>query len=297
MNDLAIETVALRRRFGSKAALDGLDLALGAGKVHAIVGANGAGKSTLFHVLLGFLAPTSGTARILGLDAATLSPALRARIGYVNEEHTLPDWLGVADLERLDRPLYPRWEPKVFAEVLALFRLSPGQAVGKLSRGERAGVSLALALARQPELLILDEPTLGLDVVAKRAFLEALLFLHEGGAQTTIYCSHQMDEVERVAEELVILDRGRSVCAGTPDALCERVRAWVAEIPFRGPEPGEVPGLLAMRQLGGLHHFTILDQGDGFAEFLRSRGARQIESMAVSLPKAVDGLLQRGHAS
>jgi ABC-2 type transport system ATP-binding protein len=270
VSELAIHTVGLRREFGAKAALAGLDLALGSGKVHALVGANGAGKSTLFHILLGFLAPTSGEARILGTDCRALDPALRARIGYVNEEHTLPDWLGVSELRALDRALYPRWDQPTFDEVLSHFRIGPHQPVGKLSRGERAGVSLALALARRPELLILDEPTLGLDGVAKRAFLEALLFLQAGGAQTTVYCSHQMDEAERVAEELVILDRGRVVCAGTPESLCERVRAWVAEIPFRGPSPDEVLGLLDMRQLDGLCHCTVLDQGEDFAEFSSS---------------------------
>jgi ABC-2 type transport system ATP-binding protein len=292
----AIETVGLYRAFNGKVALDGLDLRLERGAVHAVVGANGAGKSTLFHILLGFLAPGAGAARVLGVDCRRLAPADRARIGYVNEEHTLPEHLTVTQARDLDRPLYPRWDEATFAEVVGHFRIAERQPIGKLSRGERAGVSLALALARRPELIILDEPTLGLDVVARRAFLDALLFLAREGAQTTLYCSHQMDEIERVAESLVVIDRGRALCAGAPDEVAARVRQWIAEIPFRAPDPAEVPGLLEMRHIDGLTHFLVLDQGEGFAEFLRARSARQIAGAAVSLERAVDGFLSRRRA-
>jgi ABC-2 type transport system ATP-binding protein len=289
--DLAIETVALSRRFGRKRVLDGLDLRLPRGAIHAILGANGAGKSTLFRILLGFLAPTGGRARVLGRDCGALTPEDRGRIGFVNEEHTLPGWMRVAVVTAMHRCHHPRWSQAVCDEVLGHFRVLPEQRVRELSRGERAGLSLALVLAQQPELLVLDEPTLGLDVVAKRALVEAVLYGASAAQRTVIYCSHQMDEVERIADNLVILERGRLKTMAAPDELRARLRLWVAELPFQGPDPAALPGVLQVQRLDGFHHYLVLDQDDGFAERLRGYHARSIQSMPVSLERAVDGLL------
>jgi ABC-2 type transport system ATP-binding protein len=171
MSDFVIETRQLSKRYGAKLALDHLDLQVPRGRIHAIVGANGAGKSTLFRILLGFLAPTAGEARILGKDSQALGPEDRGRIGFVNEEHTLPGWMRVHAVTAMQRRQYARWNQDAYEEVLGHYHVLPEQKVSQLSRGERAGFNLALALAQRPELLVLDEPTLGLDVVAKRAFL------------------------------------------------------------------------------------------------------------------------------
>lgn len=296
-SEYVIETVALSKRYGRKLALDNLDLRIPRGRIHAVVGANGAGKSTLFRVLLGFLPPTSGHARILGRDSQRLAPADRGRIGFVNEEHTLPGWMPVSAVVAMQHHHYPRWDQHAFDEVIGHYHVLPEQKVGQLSRGERAGFNLALALAQGPELLVLDEPTLGLDVVAKRAFLESLLYSNAARDCTVIYCSHQMEEVERVADNLVILERGRLVNMSAPDDFCARVRHWVADIPFKGPEPSSVPGLLQLQRLDGLHHYLVLDQDAGFADFLRAAGARSIQHMPVSLDRAVNGFLAKNHAT
>lgn len=236
-NDHVIETDGLSKRYGRKHALDHLDLRIPRGRIHAIVGANGAGKSTLFRILLGFLAPSAGRARILGRDSQQLTPADRGRIGFVNEEHTLPGWMRVSAIAQMHHREYPRWNQRAYDEVIGHYHVLPEQKVGQLSRGERAGFNLALALARSPELLILDEPTLGLDVVAKRAFLESLLYSNAADDCTVIYCSHQMEEIERVADNLIILERGRLMHMSAPEEFCSRVSHWVADIPFKGPEP------------------------------------------------------------
>jgi ABC-2 type transport system ATP-binding protein len=175
MPEHVIRTEGLCLSYQGKQALDNLSLQLPRGGVHAIVGANGAGKSTLFRVLLGFASVDAGTAEVLGCASCALTPQHRARIGFVNEEHTLPGWMRVSELAAMQQRLYPRWSEDRYRQVLANFNVGDRQNIAGLSRGERAGVSLALALAQTPELLILDEPTLGLDVVAKRAFLDALL--------------------------------------------------------------------------------------------------------------------------
>ena len=195
MSEFVIETRDLSKRYGRKLALDALTLQVPRGRIHAIVGANGAGKSTLFRILLGFLAPTAGSARILGKDSQRLDTADRGRIGFVNEEHTLPGWMRVEAVTAMQRRQYPRWNQAAFDEVLGHYHVLPEQKVAQLSRGERAGFNLALALAQRPELLVLDEPTLGLDVVAKRAFLESLLHSNVADDCTVIYCSHQMEEI------------------------------------------------------------------------------------------------------
>jgi ABC-2 type transport system ATP-binding protein len=307
MSDYVIDAEALCLEYKGKLALDHLTLRLPRGGIHAFVGANGAGKSSLFRVLLGFEPATAGTARVLGHDSGQLTPALRGRIGFVNEEHTLPGWMRVRDLMRMQQRHYggtgaqagsPRWNGARYDEVLSHFNVLPEQRVGQLSRGERAGLNLALALAQSPELLILDEPTLGLDVVAKRAFLEALLQASVDDGSTIVYCSHQMDEIERVADNLVILERGRLRYMSGPDDFCGRVQLWVAEFPFKAPEVRELEGVLQVQQLDGLTHVVTFDQIDpaAFEARLKLLGARRVQAMPLGLDRAVNAFLSHGHA-
>jgi ABC-2 type transport system ATP-binding protein len=123
--------------------------------------------------------------------------------------------------------------------------------------------------------------------------------MHGGGAdeRTVIYCSHQMDEIERVADNLIILERGQLRTVAAPDELCARVAWWVAEMPFTGPDPATVPGLLQVQQIDGLFHYLVLDQREDFGAFLRRKGARTAHSMPVSLERAVNGILARHHAA
>ncbi len=297
MTDFIIQTDSLTMQYGRKRALDGMTLAVPRGGIHAIVGANGAGKSTLFRVLLGFETPTAGSARILGCDSAHLTPALRGRIGFVNEEHTLPGWMRVDEVSAMQRRQYSQWNQQRYQDVIGNFNVLPDQRVAQLSRGERAGVNLALALAQSPELLVLDEPTLGLDVVAKRAFLEALMFSSLADESTIIYCSHQMEEIERVADNLIILERGALRHMSAPGDFCERVQLWVAEFPFREPDLASLGGVLQVQRIDGLTHFIVFDQQDDFGARLRLLGARSVHAMPVSLDRAVNGFLASSHIS
>ena len=295
--DYVIETEALTLQYGRKRALNQLSLRIPRGRIHAIVGANGAGKSSLFRILLGFQSPTAGTARILGRDCNELTHQDRSRIGFVNEEHSLPAWLRVDEVVAMQRRLYPHWSDSRYRSIVGHFNVLPDQRISELSRGERAGVNLAMALAQSPELLILDEPTLGLDVVAKRAFLEAVLFSVDSSDCTILYCSHQMEEIERLADNLIILERGELKHMSAPDAFCERVALWVAEYPFVAPEGEPLPGVLQVQRIDGLFHYLVLDQGDTFGARLEARGARRHYRGAVSLDHAVNAFLARNHAT
>jgi ABC-2 type transport system ATP-binding protein len=248
-------------------------------------------------LLLGFEPASSGSARILGHDCGRLTPALRERIGFVNEEHTLPGWMRVRDLRGMQQRQYPRWNDARYDEVIGHFNVDPGQRIVSLSRGERAGLNLGIALAQGPDLLILDEPTLGLDVVAKRAFLEAMLevALVDAG-NTIVYCSHQMDEIERVADNLVILERGRLRYISGPDDFCERVRLWIADFPAKTPEIRQLPGVLQVQTIDQLTHVVAFDQDDSFGARLKLMGAQSVRTMPLGLDRAVNAFLAHGHA-
>ena len=292
-----IETEGLDLCYGRKKALNGLTLRIPSGRIHAIVGANGAGKSSLFRVLLGVQSPSAGRATILGRDCSALTHEDRGRIGFVNEEHTLPTWLRVQQVVAMQRRLYPQWDDTRYQHIIGYFHVLPAQRIGELSRGERAGVSLAIAMAQRPELLILDEPTLGLDVVAKRAFLEALLGFIDDADTTIVYCSHQMDEVERLADNLIILERGELKHMSPPDRFCDRVSLWVAEFPFVPAHAAPLPGVLQTQRIDGLYHYLVLDQDASFGDLLDANGARRRFRGEVNLDRAVNAFLARGHAA
>lgn len=292
-----VETDSLDLQYGRKKALNQLTLRIPRGRIHAIVGANGAGKSSLFRILLGVQSPTGGRAEVLGRDCGSLTAVDRARIGFVNEEHFLPPWLRVDEVVAMQRRLYPQWDDARFRHIVGHFNVLPTQRIAELSRGERAGVSLAMGLAQNPELLILDEPTLGLDVVAKRAFLEALLGALDEERTTIIYCSHQMDEVERLADNLIILERGTLMHMSPPEEFCRRVTSWVAEFPFVPTDPAPLPGVLQVQRIDGLYHYLVLDQDDGFGAELDARGARRRFRGEVNLDRAVNAFLARNHAA
>jgi ABC-2 type transport system ATP-binding protein len=292
MNNNCIETESLMRRFGTKTAINNLTLRIPSGGIHAIVGSNGAGKSTLFRLLLGLDSPTSGTAKLMGMDCRELAPEIRGRVGYVNEEHSLPGWMRVDAVKAMQQSFYPDWNQRIYEQVIAWFDVDPAQKVSGLSRGERAGLNLSMALAQRPDVLILDEPTLGLDVVARQSFLEALMFTERADKTTIIYCSHQMEEIERIADRLIILEVGELKNNSSPDEFCERISYWTSE---EALSDSSVPGLLSSRMIDGRQHLLVADQNDDFGTLLESRGATDVQELSVNLERAVNAFLSANH--
>ena len=299
MSDFCVSTKNLTKQFGDKLALNNLTLTIPQGGIHAIVGSNGAGKSTLFRLLLGVDTPTSGSCELLGESSSQLSARVRGQVGYVNEDHTLPGWMKVSAVKELQQSFYPNWNHEIYNNVIAYFDVDPKQKVSGLSRGERAGFNLSMALAQRPSLLILDEPTLGLDVVARQSFLEALMFAETEEAMTTIYCSHQMEEIERIAEQLIIMEKGRIINNSTPEDFCSRVSCWVADWDAIKVQVGKqkdiIPGLLSYREIDGQQHILVVDQGDELGEHLQKLGAQDATKLPVNLEKAVNAFLTTNH--
>ncbi|WND01742.1 ABC transporter ATP-binding protein [Temperatibacter marinus] len=295
MTNYCIETEGLTKRFGKKSALKDLTLEIPYGGIHAIVGSNGAGKSTLFRTLLGVETPSAGRSTLLGESSLSLSPEVRGRVGYVNEEHTLPLWMRAKSVIAMQKSLYPEWNEEIFNQVISYFDVDPSQKVSGLSRGERAGLNLSMALAQRPEVLILDEPTLGLDVVARQSFLEAVMFTETHDKTTIIYCSHQMEEIERLAEQLIILEKGELKNNSSPDAFVERVQYWVFNHIDVTNQIKTLPGYLSHKAIDGQLHVMTADQGDEFGQILSELGAADVSRMPINLERAVNAFLTANH--
>jgi len=296
MSNNCIETNQLTKQYGNKTAVNQLNLTIKKGGIHAIVGSNGAGKSTLFRLLLGVATPTSGFAKILGQDSQKLNSDIRGKVGYVNEEHTLPNWMAVEKVVAMQKHFYSKWNENIYQKVIGFFDVDPKQGVSGLSRGERAGFNLSMALAQSPEILILDEPTLGLDVVAKQSFLEALMFTETESESTIIYCSHQMEEVERVADNLIILEKGRLTNNSVPDEFVERITSWIVDFNGKKIERDQVSGLLSMKRIDGQYHLMVVDQNPvDFRSHLMNLGAESIHPIGVTLNSAVNAFLSKNH--
>lgn len=224
--DFAIETAGLTRYYGARKAVDQLTMAVPRGSVFAFLGRNGSGKTTTIRMLLGLLRPTRGSSRVLGEDSQHLSAAARGRIGYMSESHVAHEWMTVAQAGYFQSSFYPGWSTRVFASIVGHFGLSPDAKVRSLSRGEQAGLSLALTLAPQPELLILDDPAIGLDPVARRSLLESMIYVTRDSGRTIMFSSHLLDDVERVADHVAVLDRSVLRAAGPIESLTSSMRQY-----------------------------------------------------------------------
>src|SRR5438874_12774250 len=200
----AIVTERLTKHYGGRRVVDSLSLRVPQGSVYGLLGRNGAGKSTAIKMLMGMVRPDSGRATLLGEDSETLSEVARARIAYLAEGHPLYGWMTIDDAVRFTRAFYPKWNDTLVDQMLDHFELRRRQKFRRLSRGQQAQVSLALAVAPDRELLVLDDPTLGLDTVVRRDFLESLVQIIQGEGWRILFRSHWLGEVERVAGRIGI---------------------------------------------------------------------------------------------
>src|SRR5687767_4114905 len=210
-SESVIEISQLTRRFGAKTALDSVSLSVPRGAVYGLVGANGAGKTTLIKHILGLLRAESGTVRVFGLDPVAQPVGVLSRIGYLSEENDLPAWMTINDLIRYTRALYPGWDDAYTEQLREMFALDPAARIKTLSKGQKARAGLLIALAYRPELLLLDEPSSGLDPIVRRDILAAVIrtIAHEG--RTVLFSSHLLDEVEEVADHVTMIRAGRIV--------------------------------------------------------------------------------------
>lgn len=221
----------LCRRFGRVTAVDGLNLTVRAGEVFGFLGVNGAGKTTTIRMLMGIIARDAGELELFGEPTARTTLGQKRRIGYVSQEQNFYPWMTCAGLGKFVGGFYPTWDAGEFARLLRTFALPPERKASDLSGGMRLKLGLALALAHRPELLICDEPTAGLDPVARREFLDLVQAHGRGAGRAMLFSSHLIDEVQRLAGRVGIIHAGRMRYEGSLSGLLASVRRVRARAP------------------------------------------------------------------
>lgn len=235
--ELAVSVSNLCRKFRGSVALDQVNISVPIGNVLGLVGINGAGKTTLIRHLIGAYKAQQGTVRILGADPVKQRVEVMRRVGYLTEEDTLPQWMSVGEMLDFCRGIQPSWDEAYATELSDMFRLTRSMKLKSMSKGQRARVGLLVAIAHRPELLILDEPSSGLDPIARGDILEAVIRTVSEDGRTVLFSSHLLDEVDRVCDSMVMIHAGKVLETLTVEQLESHYREIICKIDSGQPAP------------------------------------------------------------
>jgi ABC-2 type transport system ATP-binding protein len=228
----AVELIGVSKQYGRATVLDNLTLTIPRGTTLGLIGPNGAGKSTTIKILMGMLAPTAGQVRVLGIDVARDPAPMKRRVGYVPERHDIYPWMTVGEVIDFTRAFYETWDESFSCDMLGVFELDRRKKVKQLSKGMLVKLGLLLAVSHHPELLILDEPTTGLDPIVHEEFLDGVLRTICQSPCTVLFSSHNLGDIRRLADSVCILRNGKIIVKrGLDDLLAstKRVRAVLAD--------------------------------------------------------------------
>jgi ABC-2 type transport system ATP-binding protein len=283
MNANTIEISQVRRRFGKTVALDDVSLTVPQGTVMGLIGENGAGKTTLIKHVLGLLKAKEGGVRVFGLDPVADPVGVLGRIGYLSETRDLPEWMRVGQLMRYSQPFYPDWDQAYAEELRETFELDSDQKIKTLSKGQRARTALLVALAHRPDLLLLDEPSSGLDPIVRRDIISAIIRTIAEEGRTVLLSSHLVDEVERVADSVAIIRRGRMVLTDSVDNIKEIHHRLTLRLDEPQAGAPQLPGALSC--VGGPLEWTFLCNGqiDQLKEAAKTLNAHIVEQSTPTL--------------
>jgi ABC-2 type transport system ATP-binding protein len=286
MNDLIIETNKLCKSFGDKQALRGLDLKVPAGSIFGFLGRNGAGKTSTIKALLGILRPDGGAAYLFGMPVSATSQSIenRQRIGFVTEDKDLYPYMTVEQIIRFTRSFFPKWREDLERRYMKMFELPPKGKIPNLSKGMRTKLMLLLAICRGAELLILDEPTDGLDPAATEDILRELVGIAAESGTTMFFSSHQLSEVELIADHIGIIDQGKMVATGSLDDMksqYQRLQVIVADS-FEPPSYW-TDGVTSVRQDGRVVSIMVSHNVAAVVEQVQSIPGATMERFPVSL--------------
>jgi ABC-2 type transport system ATP-binding protein len=264
-----VEVDAVSRRYGSTIALDNVSLRAEVGLVYGLVGANGAGKTTLIKHLLGLLRPQRGRVRVFGLDPVRDPVSVLRRVGYLSEQRDLPEWMRLEELLRYTQAYHPSWDQVYAEQLLATFGLDRRKRFSDLSQGMRAQAGLVVAVAHRPDLLVLDEPSSGLDVVVRQDILDAIVRTVIEDGRTVIFSSHLLDEVERMCDHVTVMHEGKVTIQGPVDEVRAMHRVSQVRFPRRLDSAPEIEGALSIagdgRSWSVVHTSPLESLRDGVA--------------------------------
>ena len=285
MSELAISTAGLTRRFGRVLAVDGIELKVPTGSVYGFLGRNGAGKTTTIQMLMGMLDPTAGQMRVMDFDPLREDVAMKRVVSYVPERVQMYDWMTVREIVGFGANIHPHWQTSTAEGLVERFELPLDRKVGTLSRGMQGKLALALAMASHPKLLILDDPTMGLDAVVRREFVESIVGVLQETGVTVFFSSHIIDDVERVADWIAILHEGKLLLQEPLEELKSRVRRVVATFDGEAPEPGEdLPGGMLSVERDGRQLALVCERwGEESRQAIDAMGPTSVEIEGLSL--------------
>ena len=283
MVEHAIEVTRLSRRFGKTLALDEISLHMEPGRVYGLVGAKGQGKTTLIKHLLGLLRAQQGSVRVFGLDPVQNPVEVLQRIGYLSEERDLPDWMRIDELLRYTAAYYPNWSQDYAQELLTTFRLNERKKIKELSKGMRAQAGLIAAVSHRPDLLLLDEPSTGLDPVVRKDILNAIIRAVADDGRTAIFSSHLLDEVEMMSDYVFMIDQGRLVMEGELDSIKERHWLVEAKFPSGFTAAEDIEGVLAAENTTGSWIMICEGEEASIATAIGAQDGTLVKSRTASL--------------
>ena len=293
MNE-AISTEGVVKSFRGRRVLEDVSWSVPQGSIHGLIGANGAGKTTLLRLALGVLWPDAGRFEVLGTALGRENAALRHRVHYVSPGGGLPSNFRVAEWLRYVGLLYQNWDAARAQRLVQALELDVSMAIGQLSTGQQMGLKLAAAIAARPELLLLDEPTNGLDVVVKRQVLRLIIDMAAAEGTTLVMASHNIEDIERMAEAVSVLYRGRLILHESMDNMKSRIVRLQVVLP--GPLPQAVerePAMMSVERRGHVVTLTIDGDPGPIAQACREAGATLVEPVPLDLSEIFTAVLER----
>jgi len=294
MNTRIVEIAGVTRQFGDMKALDNIDFNVEPGCVHGLVGANGAGKTTLIKHILGLLRAKTGSVRVFGLDPVKSPVEVLGRIGYLSEERDLPEWMRLHELMRYTQAYHPKWDMAYSDSLLETFELDPRQKIKTLSRGQRALTGLIAAVAHRPDLLLLDEPSSGLDAIVRQDILREVVRAVADEGRTALFSSHLLDEVERMSDVVTMIHKGKVVLHGNLDDIKEAHQHLTLQFPESQSTRPEIPGALALDGFGNQWQAVCNGELEQAKAAIQALGAEITEARNASLQEIFVAKVGRG---
>ncbi|MGE0863720.1 MAG: ABC transporter ATP-binding protein [Vicinamibacterales bacterium] len=289
-----IDIQQLVRRYGRTDAVNGLTLRVAAGRCYGFFGRNGAGKTTTIKCLLNLLRPTSGSARLFGLDPARDEVAVKSRLAYVPDQVAFYPWMTVRETLDYFASFRERWNEKTEADLLAQFRLDPRQKTSHLSKGQRTQLALITAICPEPELLVLDEPTSGLDPIVRREFIQTVIGAYQDGdpgRRTVFVSTHLISEFEGLIDEFTIVDEGREVLTLAADTARERYQKVYVRFTSE-PADIDLTGVQVLRRAGRELELVANGSSGALLDRLKARSPEELTSESLTLEEIFVTTLQ-----